>query len=310
MRRWPVGLVLWLLVLTGAEIVLLVGVWQFFVAGRHGQLLDTVALDGNTVGQARIERLVRTILNTISLLSLAIATGAVAFIAVIRRRVALAFGITILVVGANLTAQALKHFLHRPELGVDLQRASAGNSLPSGHTTIAASVAVALILVLPGRVRAAGALAGAVLTTAAGVATLSAGWHRPSDAIAALLVVGGWACVASLFIVVAQRRHGGVDYGRSHPVMSALLAIVGLALLAGAGVAAAVADRGLDAAAPEDLGRNTLLAGYGGGALGIAAAVCLVFAGVLATVHRVAPEVVPEPVSERPPNRPLVSQAR
>src|SRR5207245_1071112 len=101
-----------------------------------------------------------------------------------------AVGAVLLIVGANLTTQLLKSVLVRPVLGIDPERAAAGNSLPSGHTTIAASVAVAVLLVVPAAVRGVSAVVGAVLTAAAGVATLSAGWHRSSDAVAALLVVG------------------------------------------------------------------------------------------------------------------------
>jgi hypothetical protein len=46
------------------------------------------------------------------------------------------------------------------------------------------------------------------------VATLPAGWHRPSDVVAALLVVGVWANVAGLFILVAQGGHATSPTGR------------------------------------------------------------------------------------------------
>src|SRR5437764_1272717 len=68
--------------------------------------------------------------------------------------------------------------LRRRELGIDVRRAGAGNSFASGHATAAAAVAVALGLVLAPTVRGAAAVLGAVFTTIAGVATLSAGWHR------------------------------------------------------------------------------------------------------------------------------------
>lgn len=291
MRRWPVGLLFWLLVLASAETAALLLVWHFFVGTRHGQLLDTVALDGNSVGLSHIERAVDTILNAISLVSLIAATAVVSFIALIRRRVVLAFGTAILVIGANATAQLLKHYLVRPDLGVDPERVGAGNSLPSGHTTIAASVAVALILALPVKARGVAAILGAVFAGAAGVATLSAGWHRPSDAMAALLVVGVWTSLASIFIVVAQRRHGDVDYGAAHPFAILMLLLTGLALLIGAGIAVALTNGVLDTA-PEDLSRNRLLVGYAGGALAIAATVCLVYATVLVTVHRVVPQAL------------------
>jgi membrane-associated phospholipid phosphatase len=284
-----------LLVLAGAEVAGFVMVWRFFVQSEHGQLLDTMALTGNSIGQARVEGLVDTVLNTMSALSLAIATAVVGFIALIRRRIAVAFGVVLLIVGANVTTQVLKQVIYRPELGVDLERAAAGNSLPSGHTTIAASVAVALMLVLPARLRGVGAVLGALFAAVAGVATLSAGWHRPSDAVAAVLIVGAWACAAGLFIVIAQRRHGGVDYGPSNRFAVLALAVAGLVLLAGAGLALELTNQVLSIP-PDELSRHRLLAAYAGGAMGVAGTAGLVLAFVLATAHRVVPQVVPPTV--------------
>jgi membrane-associated phospholipid phosphatase len=292
MREWPIGLVLWLLVLACVEVAGFVLVWQFFVQSEHGQLLDAVALAGNSIGQARVEKPVDTVLNAMSALSLVIATVTVGFIAVIRRRIAVAFGAILLIVGANATTQALKLVIARPELGVDVQRAAAGNSLPSGHTTIAASVAVAFMLVQPARLRGVCGVLGAVFAAVAGVATLSAGWHRPSDAVAALLVVGAWGCVAGLVIVVAQRHHGGVDYGPPNRFAVVALTVAGLVLLAGAGLALALTDQVLSTP-PDALSRHRLMAAYGGGAMGIAGTAALVLASVLATAHRVAPQAVP-----------------
>jgi membrane-associated phospholipid phosphatase len=292
MRGWPVGLAVWVLVLAAAEALGFVGIWRFFVQSEHGQLLDTVALAGNSIGQTRIETLVDTILNAMSAVSVVLATAVVGFIALIRRRVAVAFGAILLIAGANLTTQFLKQAIDRPQLGVDLQRAAAGNSLPSGHTTVAGSVAVALLLVLPSRVRGVGAILGAFFAAIVGIATLSAGWHRPSDAVAALLIVGAWGCAAGLFIVIAQRRHGGVDYGPPNRWAVLALAVAGLALLAGAAVALKLTDQVLSTPTDE-LGRRRLLVAYAGGAVGIAGTASLVVASVLATVHRVVPQVVP-----------------
>jgi membrane-associated phospholipid phosphatase len=297
MRRWPIGLGLWLLVLAAVEVVCLVAVCRFFVQSEHGQLLDTVALAGNWIGRARIETLVDTVLNTVSVVSLVVATAVIGFIALIRRRVAVAFGAMLLIVGANLTTQLLKVLVERPRLGVDAERAAAGNSLPSGHTTVAAAVAVALLLVLPARLRGAGGVVGAVAAAVVGIATLSAGWHRPSDVVAALLVVGVWASMAGLFILVGQRRHGDVGYGPPNRVAVALLALSGLGLLAGAAIALALTDHVLTTPV-DQLSRRRLLAAYGGGALGIAGVASLVVASVLATAHRVAPQALAPDVAD------------
>jgi membrane-associated phospholipid phosphatase len=300
MRRRPVGLALWLVLLGAVHAAALWLVFRYFVRTEPGQLLDTIALTGNRIGQATISDRVGSVLNAVSAASLAAATAFVGFLALVRRRVALGAGVLLLIVGANLTTQALKYGLVRPDLGIDPDRAAVGNSLPSGHTTVAASVAVALVLVLPARLRAAAGVLGAVAVAAVGVATLSAGWHRPSDAVAALLVVGAWACVAGLFTLAVQRRYGDVEYGRPHAFSVALLAVAGLLLLAGAAVALALTDRA-PAVPPEELGRNRLLLAYAGGAAGIAGTVALVMAAVLATAHRLAPRLMP-PV-EAPPAR-------
>jgi membrane-associated phospholipid phosphatase len=291
MRRRPIGLVLWLVALAGAETVCFVMLARFFVRSEHGQLLDTVALTGRRIGRAQVAGLLDLVLNTISVVSVAIATAVVGFVAMIRRRIALAFGVVLLIAGANATTEILKRTISRPNLGVDLQRAAAGNSLPSGHTTIAASVAVAVLLVLPARMRGGGAMLGALGATVVGVATLSAGWHRPSDAVAALLVVGAWAGVAGVFIVLAQRHHGNVDYGPASRLALPVLAIVGLVLLAGAAVTLKLTDQVL-ATPPEELSRHRLFIAYSGSAMGIAGTASLVLASVLATAHRVVPQVV------------------
>ncbi|MFG2044172.1 phosphatase PAP2 family protein [Dactylosporangium sp. NPDC048998] len=292
MRGWPVGLALWLLFVAALEAAGAVAVWRFFVGTEHGQLLDYVAITGNSIGRSRVETLVHNTLNGISIVSLTAATIAIGFIALARRRVALAVGAVLLIGGANVTTQVLKALIYRPELGVDPERAAAGNSLPSGHTTIAASVAVALVLVLPAKARGPAAFLGTVFAALAGVATLSAGWHRPSDAVAALLIVGAWAAVASLFIVIAQRRHGGVSYGAPSTYTTVFLTLVSLVLLAGAALCMHLTDDVITRSV-DDLSRRRLFVAYAGGALGIAGITALVVAAVLLTVHRVVPRLVP-----------------
>ncbi|MEV8513652.1 phosphatase PAP2 family protein [Dactylosporangium sp. NPDC051484] len=292
MRGWPIGLALWLLFVTALEAAGAVAVWRFFVGTEHGQRLDYVAITGNSIGRAHVETLVHDTLNGISAVSLTAATIVIGFIALARRRVALAAGAVLLIGGANVTTQVLKALIHRPELGIDAQRAAAGNSLPSGHATVAASVAVALVLVLPAKARGPAALLGAVFAALAGVATLSAGWHRPSDAVAALLVVGAWAAAASLFIVIAQRRHGGVSYGSPNTYTTVFLTVVALGLLAGAALCMRLTDDVITRSV-HDLSRGHLFVAYAGGALGIAGIAAAVVAAVLLTVHRVVPRLVP-----------------
>ncbi|MFI7211658.1 phosphatase PAP2 family protein [Micromonospora maritima] len=284
-RGWTA---VWLVVLALTQTAMFVLVWRFAVHTELGQWLDTVALTGNRIGQDRIDGPVDTILNAMSVVSLLVATAVIGFIALIRGRKALAVTATLLIAGANVSTQLLKYYLVRPDFGVDPERAAAGNSLPSGHTAVAASVAIALILVLPRQVRVVGAFLGAGYAAAAGVATLSAGWHRPSDAIAAYLVVGAWAAAAGLVLLFFQREQAVVERGDAHRLGAAVLGGAGAVALLGSALALSwLVDR--STVAVEELGRRPLFIGYAGSAAGIAGTIAVVAALVLAVVHRLVP---------------------
>jgi membrane-associated phospholipid phosphatase len=295
MRDWGTAAVAgWLLALGAACTAGFVALARFFVRTEHGQKIDTIALTGNSIGQARIDDFVDTVLNAMSVVSLASAAAVVAFIALIRGRRGLALMVLLLIAGSNVTTQVAKLVITRPNLGVDVERAAAGNSLPSGHTTVAASVAIALVLVLPPRVRALGAFIAAAYAALAGVATMSAGWHRPSDAMAALLIVGGWASLVSILLLLARRR-GDRSTGReAHRASAVVLVLAGIVLLMLAAVAMELTEQVRDYD-PSELGERRLFAAYAGGAAGIVGTASLLVGLVLATVHRVVPQRLPDP---------------
>ncbi|SCL19837.1 PAP2 superfamily protein [Micromonospora pallida] len=281
---------MWLVLLAVVYAVALVAVWRLALHTRTGQWLDTVALTGNRIGQDRIDEPVDRVLNAVSVVSLLAATAVIGFIALLRRRIALAVTATALIVGANVTTQLLKNGLDRPDYGIDPERAAVGNSLPSGHACVAASVAVALVLVLPRKVRVLGAFLGAGYAALNGVATLSAGWHRPSDAVAAFLVVGGWAAAGGLLLLLTQREQAQVEPADAHRRSALLLGVVGLFAIVVAAVALAWLD-GQPTEPVSELSRRPLLVGYAGSAAGIVGVMAVVMALVLASVHRLVPRV-------------------
>ncbi len=278
------------MVLALAQTALFLILWRVAVHTEIGQWVDTVALTGNRIGQARIDGPVDRILNAMSVVSLLAATATIGFIALIRGRIALAITATLLIAGANVTTQLLKHGLSRPDYGLDPERVFVGNSLPSGHTTVAASVAVALMLVLPPKVRAVGVFLATAYAAAAGVATLSAGWHRPSDAVAAYLVVGVWAALAGIVLLITQREQAEVAPGDAHRLAALLLGVAGVLALIVCGLALSwlVELRGTG---PGELSRRPLFVGYAGSAAGIAGTMAVVMALILTVVHRLVPRV-------------------
>jgi membrane-associated phospholipid phosphatase len=278
----------WLLLLAAVQAYALVRLRAFAVLSEPGQRIDWVALSGNTIGAHRVEGIVHTVLNALGVASIAAATLFAGFIALARRRVLLAVVAAGLVAGANVTTQLVKTATVRPDLGVDMERVAAGNSFPSGHTTLAASVAIAFVLVLPAQVRAAGAVIGAFYAALAGTATMSAGWHRPSDAIAALVIVGAWAAIAGAVLTVRQPEEG--FSGRQPPHLVTVVVLAAMAAVAFATATAALhAATDVPLVDPRELTRHQLFAAYAGSAAAIAGTSALVMAAFLATLHWVVP---------------------
>jgi membrane-associated phospholipid phosphatase len=269
-----------------------VAMYRFFVLTSTGQNLDTLALASNGLGAQRLAGPVNNVLEAISIVAVAVATCIIGFIALIRQRFALAVTSVVLVGGANLSAELFKHYLSRPNLGIDEARAGAGNSFPSGHTAIAASVVVALVLVLPPAARGIGAVIGSLYVATVGVATMSAGWHRPSDAVGAILVVGVWAALAGILLRFLRRRGERVSDDESHKVACLALASIGAVALVVAvvGMKMTYDAIGTDT---ELLSTKRQAAAYVGSAAGILATSCLVIAAILLTVHRIVPKRVP-----------------
>ena len=117
-----------------------------------------------------------------------------------------------MILGSNVTTQVFKALVHRPSLIQD-PAIIAVNTLPSGHSTVAASLAAALVLVVPVRLRPLAATLGALYAAGIAAMTLAAGWHRPSDAVSVFAVVGIWTFGVCALLVA--RRGIGVPRGRS-----------------------------------------------------------------------------------------------
>ncbi|MEV6493287.1 phosphatase PAP2 family protein [Actinoplanes sp. NPDC051633] len=249
-----------------ASTLAVVATYRLFVLSSLGQSIDTQALRNSEVGHERATDVMERTLNGTSLAGLVLVCLAVGLIGLIRRRLDLAVAAGVMVLGANLTTRLLKTALPRPEL----DGFPAPNSFPSGHMAAAASVAFALMLVLPGAIRGAVALIGAGYVSVIAVATVWAEWHRPSDTIAALLIVLAWgAAVAFLLRLWRFRRPGALD--RPSRLTTVLF-------VAGGAIAAAVAAVGLGAVALSERVTPDLVSGRFAFLTGAAAIVAVVAA--------------------------------
>ncbi len=176
-----------------------VAVALYFVTTRTGQLLDQRAFDGASLGQRTVAPFTLSLLDAIPVIGVAIALTVAIFLTVIRRNVFVLVVAVCAAVAANVATQVMKNvLLERPDLGVD---GYALNSLPSGHTTLAASSALVVFLVSSPRSRPMVGAIGALFTTVVGVSTLANQWHRPSDVVAALVLVAFFGSLAGLVVI-------------------------------------------------------------------------------------------------------------
>lgn len=200
-RRAVSGLLF--LTATLACIAGLIGTYFFFVQTTTGQFIDESALVEAVDIHGPAGKVSTRFLDWLPVISLVLAAAVVLFVSLVRRRwkaAGIAVGACVL---ANAATQVLKNMLpERPDKGVatiDL------NSLPSGHTTLAASAAAAVFLMSSPRWRPLTGFLGGTFAIASGASTLVNQWHRPADVVAAFLLVGIFMIPAGWLIV----RTGG-----------------------------------------------------------------------------------------------------
>lgn len=205
------------------------------------------------------------LLDTISVASLALLGAGIIALALLRGRPRLAVAAGVVLVGANVTTQVVKGAFDRPDLVYGWW--TEPGAFPSGHTTVAMSLAMGLTMVVPPAIRWTAALGGCAYAAAVGIAVISLDWHRPSEVVAAYLVVVAWTTLAMAALTLlgedAEREPGRA--GRAATTVAGALAV------AFAAVVAVAAARRLDL--------HQIV--YDRTAFAVAAAVCAIACAVL-----------------------------
>lgn len=222
--------VVWSSVVLVTSVAGLIALIVYSQTTEAGQRRDQAAMDAIDADTGTIRDLLSW-LGYISIGTTAVALVVCIALALVRRRYAVAAGAAVIVAGANITTQVLKRLV--------VDRADFGflsvPSLPSGHTTVVVSVVLAALLIAPHGTRFAISLLGSILVTLAGASTVVAGWHRPADVFAALLVSLAWG--ALVVLVLSVRRVGSPAAGAStHTILSLFGAAAAGVLLVFAGV--------------------------------------------------------------------------
>lgn len=191
----------------GTVLVLYVAVVRTY----WGQRLDEHAFAGRAAVEGKASAPADDLLSLISTGTLILAVVVLAVLALVQRRPAMAVLAFVVVAGSLAVTEVLKlEILTRPPL---VSSAVLDNSYPSGHTTIGIAVGLAMLLIAPPRLRLPAAIGAAALAAAVGIATVAAGWHRPSDAVAAYFVA--LAVAAGATALSLRFLPGGAPAGRS-----------------------------------------------------------------------------------------------
>ena len=224
--------------------VLVMTIWAATTQTVGGQRVADLILYGRAGADADVLVAAWDTLAMVSVVSAALAGLGLVTLALAEGGVRHALAVVVILIGANMTTQGLKVVLGRPNFLGDAAYA-VGNSFPSGHVTVVASLGLAFVLVAPRRVRTPAAIAAAILIGAVGVSTIAAGWHRLADVAGAVLISLAWASLVTGILVRGQgwmpRRTWGRGLGGRVTTLAAAVGWVAV-ITGAAGVAVSLSD--------------------------------------------------------------------
>jgi hypothetical protein len=189
-------------------------VYAAFVLTEPGQRSENLGLLGAVLRSEADRQASLGRLSLISLVSFGLAVVLVFLVATMRRRAGLGIVAAGVMVISIVVAEILKEVLPRPAL-VAGPTWILRNDFPSGTSTIAAGIGVAMLLVSPDRLRWVVLPAAVLIAGFIGQATQVAGWHRLSGSIGGVLLVVAVALSGLVVLgragLVAPSAHGRVS---------------------------------------------------------------------------------------------------
>lgn len=167
-------------------------------------------------------------------------TAVLAGIALLRGRPRTAAAVVVLVGLTSVSSQLLKAVLAYPRYEGRVGGAHvAPEAFPSGHSTAAMTIAIALVFVTPARLRPLAAVVGTGFALSVAYSVIALGWHFPSDAVGGFLLAAGWGLVLMAALVALDERYpartGRTRVAESVRTATERVTGIGLAAVAGAG---------------------------------------------------------------------------
>jgi membrane-associated phospholipid phosphatase len=217
--------------------------------GLHDDAVLFRHVSGNEALPVRAAGAARTLLLAIDGVFVAVAAVLIVGLALLQKQVGRAAAAVAIVGCSVVSAEALKHGLPHLDSLIPMGRPP---TFPSGHTSIAVSLGLGLVVAAPPVLRPAAALLGAAYGAGVGLSVMLLHWHYGSDVVGSFFLCGFWAAA------IAAALPGTVP----RPAISPAGALVAVGAVAGGLILAAVAA-GRHPAAVEALrsARSVLAAG-------------------------------------------------
>ncbi len=163
----------------------------------------------------------------------------VVVIALLRGRPRVALGAGVILLGANVTTELVKHVVPVPQPAglLDGWFPVPATLWPSGHSTAAMAAVLSLMLATPGRLRPLVAALGASFAVAVGYSLVAMGSHFPADVFGGYLVAAAWTLAVLAALSAAERRWPSETIAdrvslRAALVPQAAVIVAGVALIA------------------------------------------------------------------------------
>lgn len=194
-----------LVILALVSLTLVVVVYVLGVRTSLGQSIGDAAYLGRLSESRTLRMIDRRVLEAIDLRVFLLGAIVLLLVAAIRRHWRAGLVITGTFLASILAAELLKAVLVRPVLATEMEslmgQKGGLNTFPSGHATFVTALVLGLICLSSVRARAWVAIVGvgAIVLITGGVVT--AGWHRPSDAIAGIALATIWMSLGAAYLV-------------------------------------------------------------------------------------------------------------
>ncbi len=210
-----------------------------FVGTTGGQWWDNAGYAGRQVVGARMEAFDSQILGEVSQLSVMISLAVIFFLSLLFRCPLVGSVVVTAAAGAIFGAEFLKHTLPRELLSEPLVPVPAyfsGDTYPSGHTAIASSLALAIVVISGPFLRPWIAVLTGIVSTSYATGVLFVGWHRPSDALGGLAWSGFCFTLAAAVLAHMTGHHARpknvTAWKLSAALATLMIGILGLAVFA------------------------------------------------------------------------------